>query len=109
MAWVAASLAGAGLIMYRCYLGSRYDPKSQPDIERRKEIGRQRVAAAERSIALQRTEEQRGTRDSQGIEPNQTLQQSSHAIRAVRVMTSSPRKLAAEREVRQGDPRCPPT
>jgi hypothetical protein len=111
MAWVAASLAGAGLIMYRCYLGSRYDPNSQPDIERRKEIGRQRVAAAERSIALQRTEDnqQRETRNSQGIEPNQSLQQSSQAIRAVRVITSSPRELAAEREVRQGDPRCPPT
>jgi hypothetical protein len=70
MAWAAASLAGAGLIVYRWYLGSRHDPNSQPDIEHRKEIGRQRVAETERYIALRRTEEnqQPGTRGSQGIQ-----------------------------------------
>jgi hypothetical protein len=69
MAWAAASLAGAGLIVYRWYLGSRHDPNSRTDIEHRKEIGRQRVAEAERYIAPRRTEDnqQPGTRDSRGV------------------------------------------
>jgi hypothetical protein len=69
MAWAAGSLAGVGLIGYRWYLGSRHDPNSQPDTERRKEIGRQRVAAAKRYIARWRTEDtvQPETGNSQGI------------------------------------------
>jgi hypothetical protein len=40
---------GAGLIAVKSYLGSRYNPNVQPDVERRKQIGRQRVAAAEQA------------------------------------------------------------
>jgi hypothetical protein len=76
MALLAATLAGAGLIAYRWYLGSRHDPNAQPDVERRKEIGRQRAAAAERYIPPRPTEEhqQPGTGDSQGVraEPDVT-------------------------------------
>lgn len=45
----ATGFTGAGLIAVKSYLGSRYNPNAQPDVERRKQIGRQRVAAAERA------------------------------------------------------------
>ena len=70
LVWATAGPVGIGLIVVRWYLGLRYDPNSQPDVERRREIGRQRVAADAQSFAAYRLDD-----DSPPV-----TQQSSEAV-----------------------------
>jgi hypothetical protein len=69
MVLATAVPAGLGLIAVRWYLGSRYDPNSQPDVELRKAIGRQRSAGLETSPTARWDADNRQsvTRDIQDI------------------------------------------
>jgi hypothetical protein len=97
-AWVkttvlaTAAPLGAGLILLRWYLGSRYDPNGQPDVDRRKEIGRKRVAADALNFAAFRADEENAAPTQKSCEGVTAVQVDRPAeVDTIRTGTELPR------------------
>jgi hypothetical protein len=89
-----AAPLGVGLILLRWYLGSRYDPNGQPDVERRKEIGRKRVAADAMSFAAFRADKENAVPTQKSSEGVTAVQVDRPAdVDTIRLGTEPPRDI----------------